>query len=212
MPDAHDIALGLHVATGVVGLVLGPLSFLAERQPPYRSGAGLAYHLSVLAVALTALGLVAFDPAGLWWLSPLAALAYGLALLGVVAPRRRGANWIRHYVRGQGGSYIALVTALLVVSVPAPFGIAAWLLPTLVGHRLIERRVARISRRDAGSVRHEPASDPPLAHGHLPGQGGVAMRVLAISGSLRSHSHNTGLLSAAAEEAPEAIESPSGRA
>ena len=98
-------------------------------------------------MALTALGLIAFDPAGLWWLAPLAALSYGLALLGVIAPRRRGQRWVGLYARGQGGSYIALVTALLVVSVEGPLSIGAWIVPTLVGHQLIEWRVARIRRQ-----------------------------------------------------------------
>ena len=94
-----------------------------------------------------ALGLIAFDPAGLWWLGPLAALSYGLALLGLIAQRRRTQRRLGLYARGQGGSYIALVTALLVVSLEGPLGIAAWLLPTVIGHRLIERRVARIRRQ-----------------------------------------------------------------
>jgi hypothetical protein len=135
------------VAAGSLGIVLGPLAMLAERAPPYRSRLGLAYHWSVLAVALTALGLIAFDPAGLWWLAPLAALSYALALLAAVAPRRRGQRWAGLYARGQGGSYIALVTALLVVSLEGPLAIAAWIVPTLVGHHLIERRVARIRRQ-----------------------------------------------------------------
>ena len=147
MVDGHDIVLGLHVAAGSLGLVLGPLAILAEREPPYRSRLGVAYHWSVLGVALTALALIAFDPAGLWWLVPLAALSYGLALLGLIAGRRPGQRWLGLYARGQGGSYIALVTALLVVSLEGPLGIAAWLLPTVIGHRLIERRVARIRRQ-----------------------------------------------------------------
>lgn len=142
--EAHDTVLALHVAAGSVGLVLGPLAMLAEREPPYRSRLGLAYHWSVLAVAVTALVLIAFDPAGLWWLAPLAALSYGLALLGVIAPRRRGQRWVGLYARGQGGSYIALVTALLVVSVDGPAAVAAWILPTLAGLPLIEVRAARL--------------------------------------------------------------------
>lgn len=145
--EGHDIVLALHVAVGSLGLVLGPLAMLAEREPPYRSALGVAYHWSVLGVALTALGLIAFDTAGLWWLAPLAVLSYGLALLALIAPRRRGQRWAGLYARGQGGSYIALVTALLVVSVEGTLGIAAWVLPTLIGHSLIERRVARIRRQ-----------------------------------------------------------------
>jgi hypothetical protein len=108
----------------------------------------------VLAVALTALGLVAFDVAALWWLLPLAALSYGLALLGYRAPRWRGRGWVRAYAHGQGGAYIALLTALCVVSLDGPATAAGWVLPTVVGLPLIERRVTRITREEtAGAER-----------------------------------------------------------
>ena len=90
MIDLHDILLALHVAAGSLGLALGPVAMLAEREPSYSSRAGTAYQWSVLAVSVTAVGLVALDPSALWWLSLLAALAYSLALLGFLAARRRG--------------------------------------------------------------------------------------------------------------------------
>ena len=66
---------------------------------------------------------------------------------------------MRTYARGQGGSYIALVTALLVVSVDGNAAVAAWVLPTLVGHPLIERRVARLRARERAE--HLPAARKP---------------------------------------------------
>lgn len=152
MPELHDIILKAHVAAGILGMVLGPLAIRAERGPPHRSRAGGGYHWSVLLVALTATVLAVLDWAALWWLSLLAALSYALALLGVLAPRRHGRGWCRAYAHGQGGSYIALVTALLVVSLDGPAGTAAWILPTLVGLPLIERRVARM-RGPSGRAR-----------------------------------------------------------
>ena len=144
--DAHDILLGLHVAAGAIGLILGPLALRGERRPPHVSRAGSAYGWAVVVVALSAVALAAFEWAALWWLSLLAALSCGLALLGVLAPRRRPRWWVRAYAHGQGGSYIALVTALLVVSLDGPAAVAAWFVPTLVGLPLIERRVGRLTR------------------------------------------------------------------
>ena len=68
---------------------------------------------------------------------------------------------MRTYARGQGGSYIALVTALLVVSVDGNAAVAAWVLPTLVGHPLIERRVASLEARER-SLRPRAAGKPTL--------------------------------------------------
>ena len=157
-----DILLAVHVAAGALGLVLGPAAMWAERRPPYLSRAGVGYHWAVLAVSVTAAGLVALDWPRLWWLAPLAAVSYGLALVGLLAPRRRGRGWVRAYAHGQGGSYVALVTALLVVSVDGPLGAAAWLGPTLVGLPLIEWRVAGISARAGGRAaprRHRLTDD-----------------------------------------------------
>ncbi len=80
---------------------------------------------------------------------PLALFASACVATGLFASRRH----LRLRLHGFGGSYIALVTALLVVSIDGPVAVAAWTLPTLVGLVLIERAVAR-SRR-AG-----PASPP----------------------------------------------------
>ena len=123
----HAAVLTLHVAAGAAGLLLGPLVLRAEHDPPRRSRTGGAFLAAVAAVAVTAAGLVAFDPPALWWLLPLAALAAGLALLGATVGREHH----RLYAHGQGGAYISLVTAFLVVSLPGPAAAAAWILPTL---------------------------------------------------------------------------------
>ena len=148
MLDPHGSLLALHVAAGALGLILGPVAIWASMHGQLEGDAHSAYHWSVLAVCLTASGLVALDLAGLWWLLLLAVLSYALALLGFLAPRRRWRGWVGAYARGQGGSYIALVTASLVVSVEGTAAVAAWVLPTLVGHPLVERRVAWLEVRE----------------------------------------------------------------
>jgi hypothetical protein len=131
-----DLLLVLHVAAGAAGLIQGPLALLGVA-----SWSSLAYLWAVGAVSLTALGLVALDPADLWWLAPLALLASGLALLG------RHAEVTRARAHGWGGSYIALVTATLVVSVEGQAQMVAWVLPTLAGLIVIERWVSQASER-----------------------------------------------------------------
>src|SRR5215212_4020911 len=141
----HDLLLAVHIAVGAVALALGAVVIWSSRERPLLDRRDAAYHWIVLAVSLTAIGLVALDWPDLWWIAILAALASGLALLGYLAPRRRFRRWELAYAHGQGGSYIALVTALAVVAltVDGPVhGVAAvvvWVLPTLIGTRLIQR-------------------------------------------------------------------------
>jgi len=126
----HTVLLIPHVAAGIAGLLLGPLLARDLSAPPYAS----AYLAAVSLLAATALGLVALDVAGLWFLAPLA--------LGTVAAAAGGlrARGMPTRVRGVGGSYVALITALLVVSWGSPL---AWILPTAIGAPLIERAAAR---------------------------------------------------------------------
>jgi hypothetical protein len=149
--------LNIHIAAGILGLLLGPLAMwrdtrrlLAGQGPA--GGPSAAYPWSVLAVSLSAIVLVARYRADLWWLIPVAVLSYALAVLGRYAAARRFRGWSHGYVHGQGGSYIALVTALLVVSltvdgpVGGPAALLPWLLPTVVGTLMIEwwrRRLVR---------------------------------------------------------------------
>ena len=152
--EASDGVLAAHILAGAAGLVLGAAALAAEYPPAYRSRAGAGYVSAVAAVAITAIALVAMDEWELWWLVPLAVLALSLALAGYLAPAHRSGPWIRLYAHGQGGAYIALVTALFVVSLPDAAATAAWVLPTLIGLPLIERRVTRIKEHLATDRRN----------------------------------------------------------
>lgn len=149
--------LGTHIATGVAGLALGPVAMVTVVRRRWRSTVVDAYHWLVLAVCASAVGLVAFDWSGLWWFVPIAAGSYAFALRAHLAIAGRRPGWLRAHLRGQGGSYIALWTAVLVVSVSgAP---ATWLLPTLVGAPVVEwlsLRVGRMPDGEAAATRNEP--------------------------------------------------------
>jgi hypothetical protein len=133
--------LSVHVVSGVAALVLGPLALLAaRRRHGRRRQARDAYHWLVLAVCATAVALSALAWHRLWWLVPIAVLSYGLALVGELATVGGGRAWVRAH--GWGGSYIALVTALLVISVrnvSTTAQILAWALPAAVGLPLVIR-------------------------------------------------------------------------
>lgn len=149
-----DFSLALHITAGVLALTLGPLALLAARRRGPVNAVATAYHWAVLAVCVSAAALVAAAPGRLWWLLPVAAGSYALALLGLRTARRPGSRARRLHLHGQGGSYIALVTALLVVSVGSPL---SWIAPTLIGSPLITWAIRREeARRSATRVLDAP--------------------------------------------------------
>jgi hypothetical protein len=148
--------LVIHIVAGTVGLLLGPLAMRQDTRrfaAAERSTGVLSawYRATVLVVCLSATGLVIDRRGDLWWLVPVSALTYGLAMLAKRSASRRYRAWTHGYVHGQGGSYIALVTALIVVAlvVDGPVsGLAElipWLAPTLIGTVLIELWRRRLS-------------------------------------------------------------------
>ncbi len=149
-----DVTLVLHIASGALALALGPAAIITARRRGRDNRTGAAYHAAVLAVCATAGVLAALDWSRLWWFVPIAGGSYALALLGRVASKRSGGRWARLYVHGQGGSYIALVTALLVVSTGSP---AAWIVPTLIGAPLLQRAARELDRPPAHGP-HCPAA------------------------------------------------------
>jgi hypothetical protein len=131
----------VHIASGIVALALGPLALLTARRhqrsfPRLRD----TYYWTVLVVCTTATVVSVLAWARLWWLVPIAALSYGLALAGYLGNRHDWPLWVRAH--GWGGSYIALVTALLVVSARGVSGAleaVAWIVPAAIGIPLIVR-------------------------------------------------------------------------
>jgi hypothetical protein len=142
----YTVALLVHIAAGVAGILLGPLVlyFAAARRVTRFAD---AYHASVLLVCVSAAVLAVLDFASLWWFLLVAAGSYAFAVRAVIAARQRRPNWLPRYIRGQGGAYIALWTAVVVVSINhLP---VVWLIPTAVGAPLIEWLAHRAHTPDA---------------------------------------------------------------
>src|SRR3954468_23351234 len=116
----------------------------------------------MLAVAVTAALLAILDWQRIWWFLPIAVFSYANALVGYVAVKRRPRGWLRWHIRGMGGSYIALVTALLVVNVGAGLTIA-WFLPTIAGAPIIAWTISEVDRgRRPRDTRAGDAGTPSL--------------------------------------------------
>jgi hypothetical protein len=125
----RDVVLSLHVVVGTSGLVLGP-AWLGARhggRPARRLAAG--YQAAVAGVVLSAAVLALTDPQ-LTWLLPVALATEALAVTGALARRREWAGWRSWQPHLLGGSYIALVTGVLIAETGNP---VFWVLPAAVG-------------------------------------------------------------------------------
>lgn len=132
----RDIALILHVAAGLVGLVFGPLAIVLTLRWRRLNWAGEIFHWAIALVCLTALVMVPYDWARLWVFWPISLASYLFVYLGQRAAEAPGGLWYRGVLRGYGGGWIALWTAVLVVSAADyPW---TWAIPIVVGSAVIE--------------------------------------------------------------------------
>jgi hypothetical protein len=167
----NSLLLGAHVVLGSLGIALGPLVMWRETQllrigKAAHSRIGGVYHATVLLIGVSAIAVIINRRPDLWWLIPVAAASYALVLLGRIAGARRFRGWLPVYVHGIGGSYIALVTALVVVALTVdgpvkggPFEVVPWVAPAAVGTVLIERWRHHLARfpADITAARDERA-------------------------------------------------------
>src|SRR3954454_16390011 len=141
----RDPALALHIASGTLGLLLGPVAMRAPKRRGRHTDAGTVYFWAMGAVCASAAVLAVVDWHRLWWSLPIAAFSYANAPVGYLAVRIRWPGWLRAHIGGMGGSYIALTTALLVVNV-GPTPLVVWFIPTMIGTPIILAVTARVTR------------------------------------------------------------------
>ena len=144
----RTVVLVSHVAAGVAGLLIGPAAMAASLRDRRDTASASAYRAAVTVLTATAAGLVALNP-GLW---PFLLLAAGTEAAVLLA---RTAQPLDRHVRLVCGSYVSLVTALLVVSWGS---IRAWVLPTVIGTVLVERASRRPSLARTPSRTPRPSS------------------------------------------------------
>jgi len=138
-----NVVLWVHIIAGLAALVLGPIAMRARKQRGVHTRVGELYHWVVLLVCVLASVLALLDWNRIWWFLPIAVGSYAFAFLGYVSAKARWNKWLIWHITGQGGSYIAMTTAFLVVNwqvltgasgIHSPF---AWILPTLIGSPII---------------------------------------------------------------------------
>jgi hypothetical protein len=132
----RTVVLWIHIVSGALGMLVGLAAIWSTWRRRTHTASGEVYHWLVLLICVSAAGLAVLSWSSLWWFIPIAAASYAFAFVAYRAARRRRPGWLATYLRGLGGSYIALTTAILVVSVPdLP---AVWFLPTVLGVPIVE--------------------------------------------------------------------------
>jgi len=142
----REAVLMVHVALGALGLSCGPLAVLAAGR--LSAIAGRAYCAGVAGVAATACLLATYAWGELWWLVLVAVATQGSLLLGLEARRRRDPGWEAVCAHALGGTYVALVTGLLIASVGAP---VLWVVPAILAQWPIAVAKRRLSAQGVGS-------------------------------------------------------------
>jgi uncharacterized membrane protein len=141
--------LAVHVAAALVAVVAGAV-VLARRDKGsvQHRRLGWVYAWALAVTAVTAVVLAGFDPGRDWPLALLAAVAAGVAALGIAHRRRRRPGHAGH-IQGMAGSYVVMLTAFYVDngrSLPLwrllPT-VAYWLLPAVVAAPLTVRTLRR---------------------------------------------------------------------
>lgn len=147
----RETLLAIHIAAGSAGLILGPIAMFAAKRRGRHTRTGEIYFWVYVVLVLSAFALAATNWDEAWFLVPIGAFSFSFALLGYLMAKRRPHRWLELHVSGQGGSYIAMTTALLVVNVGGDL-LIVWFIPTILGSPLIayvNRQIA-LGRRPKG--------------------------------------------------------------
>ena len=143
--------LSIHVVSGSLALLTGPVALAAPKRHGWHPRAGTWYLALAAVLCASAVGLAILRPA-VWWLGVVAAATLAAALGGRALRRRQRPGWLPGHVALMCGSYLSLLTALLVVNLGLgnPVG---WVLPTAVGSPLIGWRAYLAAARPIGAGR-----------------------------------------------------------
>jgi hypothetical protein len=154
----RTLLLTVHISSGTLGLLTGPLAMLMPKRRGWHPRIGRIYQVCVALICTTAVGLAVMQPA-LWWLGVIAAATWAAALAGWQVRRRPRPGWLPWHISLMCGSYISLVTALLVVNLGV-HAVIAWVLPTVIGSPLIATAAYRAA---TGRYRPRPGPEPAVA-------------------------------------------------
>ncbi|WP_261129850.1 DUF2306 domain-containing protein [Bacillus sp. Marseille-Q3570] len=147
----------LHIISGIICLILGLISGLARKRKGLHTLTGEVYHWSYVGVFITAIVLSIMHWEASAYLFYIAIFSYSFAFIGYISRKRRWRNWLMIHIGGMLGSYIGIVTAVLVVNVsriPLLNGLPTltfWFLPTIIGTPIIATISKKYKKRSFSS-------------------------------------------------------------
>lgn len=147
-----EFLLTVHLTTGILCLLSGPVAMAARKRQGIHTLAGRIYHAAYFILFLTAVSMSIVHWSESSYLFYIAMFSYGLVLWGVLEAKKRGKGWIGRHITGTAGSYIGIVTAILVVNHEYFPGVnqlpqlALWFLPTVIGTPFIVRVTLKYKR------------------------------------------------------------------
>ncbi|MET7277500.1 hypothetical protein ABZS29_04640 [Kribbella sp. NPDC005582] len=145
----RDLALIVHVAAGALAVLLGVPAIVVTLRRRRLNWVGEIYHWVIAVLCLSALVMVPYDWKRLWFFWPVAVATYLFVYLGQRAAEAPGGLWYRGVLRGYGGAWVAVWTAIVITSVPShPW---SWLIPVVLGSALIEWLCLRPAAAWAGN-------------------------------------------------------------
>ncbi|TMW71047.1 DUF2306 domain-containing protein [Alteribacter natronophilus] len=134
-----DFMLMVHIAAGTICLISGLMAMSFRKKRGRHSVSGEIYHGAYIVIFLTSTLMAVWNWSGSAYLFYIGIFSYALALTGYLAGKRRQKGWIGTHIGGMLGSYIAVITAIIVVNVhkvpmlgDVPI-LVFWLLPTVIG-------------------------------------------------------------------------------
>ncbi|PAV29144.1 DUF2306 domain-containing protein [Virgibacillus profundi] len=141
--NTHIFLLIIHIIAGSFCLLTGAINFSVKKEKGYHTRIGEWYHIGYLVVFITSVGMAIINWSESAYLFYIAIFSYGLALFGYLARKLRWRGWLSMHISGMAGSYIGIITAILVVNGAAiPLinqipSLLLWSMPTIIGTPII---------------------------------------------------------------------------
>ncbi|MGM8365519.1 DUF2306 domain-containing protein [Virgibacillus sp. W0181] len=149
----------IHIVVGSICLLAGAMAATVKKKKGYHTLNGEIYHAGYVVIFITSILMAILNWSESAYLFYIAIFSYSLALFGYLARKLLWQNWLAMHIGGMLGSYIGIITAVLVVNgsqIPLVNEIPVlwlWFIPTIIGTPIIFIVGRRYSSPDQTKVK-----------------------------------------------------------